>query len=1791
MPGNYTLELELFSLLNGSADGFEIFADGTLLSGYSSIVSSNGSNISLTVSYGGAMPSSLEFRFNDTDIGTTDTIQVRAVKINDKYVNTGNYLSTDILNDGDSATVDVAGADFIFDDSEPASTEFTTGATQTFTTGADKYRGNNGTNDEVFDLLDGNDNADLGSGDDKVNGNNGRDTIRGGGGNDLISGGADNDRLFGQDGNDQIYGGTGNDMLFGNNGDDKLFGNDGNDSLSGHDGEDIIVGGLGQDRLSGGADNDQLFGGADDDQVIGGAGNDTLDGGDGEDYLHAGIGDDTLNSGDGNDLIVGSLGLDIIHGDSGDDTIYIATNDYVDGEEIYGGAGTDGLILSGAVVANFTTGVLDGLETLTGSNADQDITLSLNQIGQFTTVDLGGGGNDTIRTQFEGDYDAIVEGVPTVTNAENGFLLGSANVDTLTAGEIELSNLVYGTGTIDFGGDTEDTLVLTENSATLNFLSTIDGSLLGLENIDASMAVAPITIDLAAQSEDFTLTGSGNDDSLTTGSGNDIVFGQDGADTLNGGAGDDALYGDVGSIDFVGGLLVIEAENYENSIDRGGKSWSTLDDVNASAGQVVSVQPNTGDILATTGIENTAAELTYTVNFTTTGTFYVWIKAGAASGGTNDSIHLGFDGVQQTGNGGVQTSSNYGWHNTETGTGSVVTVNVTTTGTHILNLWMREDGAPIDKIIIADSAGYTPTGNGPDATTRTSTAGGVDIVNGGAGDDHIFGDFDNDILSGGDDDDLIYGGVGNDILNGDSGIDTLYGEDGNDTFNIANGDFEVGETIIGGDDTDEIILTNATIVDFTNGTVNTVETLTGSAAIDDVTLSATQYASFTTIDLQGASDNINVFADGSDISGSGTPITSAENGRIIGDGSDNSVTMTGAQIDAILNGTGVIDFGGGTNDILNITSTSLQLNTYGSLGGEGRIENLETISASGAGSAVTIDLGNQSDDIDLIGSNFDDTVTGTTGDNILTGGTGVDTIIYDNATSGITVDLSETAAQNTGGAGTDTLSGFENITASDFDDNIKGNDSDNIINAGDGDDFIGSALATGNHNFVINGSTETLYVDFDGSDHWVLVGRGREGWDFDTDGQGITANISSGLGTTAAFTPIAYDDAFVNDIIDSTTISGNLEDTEIRIKRAANITGTEYQEVRWNAVTQTDWTFDFDNDQYIITHEVQDSVLGAASAIVIEDTRDNNPGSANNHERIFTWNWSGHSFERGFSYGSTVQGVNNNDPNTFLWEFANERHSVPYAEIYVKIDISTLGLGGTLGNDIIDGGAGNDTLYGGAGEDTLNGGADDDALYGEAGNDTLNGGDGDDEIFGNEGADVIDGGAGNDTLNGGNDADTINGGDDDDDIVGGAGNDTLNGEAGNDTLNGGDGNDTINGGADIDTVSYAFVSGAVTVDLAITTAQNTINAGMDTLSNVENIIGSSFADTLTGDANDNVIEGGLGNDTLDGGAGNDTISLANATGTTYLYLTNTSQNTLSSGTDNFVNFENILGSNFTDVLRGDAGVNIIDGGRGNDQIRGGGGADILIGGIGVDWIDYRSSSAGVNVNLVTNVVSGGDATGDIISGFEYIFGSDFDDVLIGTAGRNAFRSGDGADIIDGAGGTTDYIDYIESASAVNVNLTTNVNTGGDAAGDTISNVEWIYGSNHDDTITGDGANNLLYGRNGDDIIYGKDGYDRLYGASGADTFVFEAASAYNDRDQIHDFNDTSGDALDLSDLISGFNGNISEYVNFVDDGAHLIVRVDGDGLAGGSNFSDVTRLLNDAGLDETTLYNNGNIIV
>ena len=195
------------------------------------------------------------------------------------------------------------------------------------------------------------------------------------------------------------------------------------------------------------------------------------------------------------------------------------------------------------------------------------------------------------------------------------------------------------------------------------------------------------------------------------------------------------------------------------------------------------------------------------------------------------------------------------------------------------------------------------------------------------------------------------------------------------------------------------------------------------------------------------------------------------------------------------------------------------------------------------------------------------------------------------------------------------------------------------------------------------------------------------------------------------------------------------------------------------------------------------------------------------------------------------------------------------------------------GVDIVDGGSGHDTLYGEDGNDSLFGGNGNDGLHGGAGNDILNGGAGIDwAMFLGGQAVVVDLVAGTATGQGSDtilNIENVQGSAFDDIIRGNAGANILDGGQGNDLFLASTGYDQIIGGAGNDTVSYAGATAGAYAQLG--SGSGIGGVGNGTITGVENLIGSSFADTLIGDGLANRLDGGMGNDILSGNAGADIL--------------------------------------------------------------------------------------------------------------------------------------------------------------------------------------------------------------------------------------------------------------------------------------------------------------------------------
>lgn len=242
--------------------------------------------------------------------------------------------------------------------------------------------------------------------------------------------------------------------------------------------------------------------------------------------------------------------------------------------------------------------------------------------------------------------------------------------------------------------------------------------------------------------------------------------------------------------------------------------------------------------------------------------------------------------------------------------------------------------------------------------------------------------------------------------------------------------------------------------------------------------------------------------------------------------------------------------------------------------------------------------------------------------------------------------------------------------------------------------------------------------------------------------------------------------------------------------------------------------------------------------------------------------------------------------------------------------------------------------------------------------------------------------------------------------------------------------------------------------------------------------------------------------------------------------------------------QQFAGTKFSDHLRGSGGNDTLFGSAGNDTLNGGEGIDRLDG--GADWdlatyLDTPAAQGGVIVDLSDNSNNGGAAHGDVLKDIESLQGTNQDDrltsvdrgsghgaelrgeggndtltgkgggdLLYGGAGNDTLEGGDGSDILDG-GADWDRVTYLGvTGQGVVVNLTTKQH-GGAAAGDTLTDIESLQGTNQDDTLTsidrGGGNGAELLGEGGNDTLIGKAGGDLLYGGVGNDTLEGGGAGA------------------------------------------------------------------------------------
>ena len=236
-------------------------------------------------------------------------------------------------------------------------------------------------------------------------------------------------------------------------------------------------------------------------------------------------------------------------------------------------------------------------------------------------------------------------------------------------------------------------------------------------------------------------------------------------------------------------------------------------------------------------------------------------------------------------------------------------------------------------------------------------------------------------------------------------------------------------------------------------------------------------------------------------------------------------------------------------------------------------------------------------------------------------------------------------------------------------------------------------------------------------------------------------------------------------------------------------------------------------------------------------------------------------------------------------------------------------------------------------------------------NPTIVGTNGPDHLVGTSGADVIAGLSGGDLIEGRGGGDYI---------CGNAGEDEIDGQGGQDSLNGG--------------------------------------AGADLL------FGAGSSDVLAGGSGDDILVGEAGSDTYNGGGGIDVVGFVGSTNPVTVDLREKFASGEGSDSVNYV--EGVIGSEFSDVMFGNAFINIFEGLQGDDEMNGRGGSDFAF---------FTLAPDDVTVDLTLGETAGPEGVDSVLS-IENVLGSPFNDSIVGTTGPNFLDGADGDDTIDGRGG-------------------------------------------------------------------------------------------------------------------------------------------------------------------------------
>lgn len=1506
------------------------------------------------------------------------------------------------------------------------------------------------------------------------------------------------------------------------------------------------------------------------DVITGGALDDYIDGGDADDVLYGGVdrASDTLIGGSGNDLFTwASDGDDLIEGGFGVDTLNIS----------YGGRGSGHFVqlfdANGAAVGpDLTTNVDPG-------STEAEVTQFFDQIASATTTVAG----------FGSDHAVTYSGVERVN------ITGSVSRDDV---------LLYQNGNYYNGGNSsaDGDLFIADfrgQQVGINFevrdfrtIGQSNGYWLGnevyIDGIDRALIFGGEAFD--------TFAGGRFSDMFHGGGGNDIMIGLGGNDTLLGGTGSDTFFynnqghdiivgGTNATNSYVNGLLVLnEAEE-----DR-------LNIMNSSGPLRVAIRDTNGDFILnsrqgmalSTSSHAVLMQLAENSQTAPLWQYYTTFRSNLISTSAADVTYSEMEAVDIAGSDLYDDLIVY-----QNGMA-----------------YVGGEGYRDADMFLGDFRAYSENLTF-DATHTSGEA--YDIGQGtqiadferfflllGAGDDTVQGGDLNDTVHGGEGDDQLLGGLGDDMLAGDAGNDRFEHTGGHDTIDGGDG---ANDSLLIGAGNDPLSLRFFDSADTQIGT--TLSMLNGGPSFADF---AAYYAltttAYTVIEHGDSSvqfrniENLQMSGSGAnDVLLAGTSASvlfgGGGNDALIGRGGDDFLSG-GEGSDVYVFGR---DFG---NDVIfgeSFGSSRLVFTDYAMSDLTFSANGVDLIISQGANTVRVVDyfaantafglnfvfettegiatrdftsLGVTSPGAPIAGQNYlgtagndnmaestvnrdtyrgfagDDGFQASAGADLYDGGAGVDLVDYLQSLTPININLSTFSGQG-GLAEGDFLVSIESIFGTPGDDTIAGNAANNTLGGEAGNDSLFGAdgadillgelgndtlsggagrdtlLGGEGNDSLLGGSGTDLLVGaagndvLDGGDGADLLDDGtgndtsrggagndifayRAGLDVWDGGEGSDFANFAAFESAVLFDLSATNSAVTRDALDLEAGSGTLR-TLVQMTNIENIRGSyQNDDLRGNNLGNL---LDGSSGNDTLTgHGSADTLIGSAGIDTLDYSRET--GAA------------------GVTVRMDVEGS----------EFAIDTHGSRDTLSSIEIVI------GTARADEITGNAADNVFFGGAGNDALLAGFDGhDLIFGQAGDDTLRGGEGSDSLSGGDGNDLVLGDGGNDLFYGS----AVTG------VVA--------------SFSSGLGNDTYNGGSGIDTLSYSTTTAGISVDLTLSTGQvNGTEVGIDTLIEIDNIVGGMGNDLMVGNGESNTFSYFGGTDAYTGGGGDDVVSFLMFGSAVWVDLANPNEVRTADRSDvatgpyrtiaQLSSIEGIWGSNFNDRLSGNFGANVILGGQGNDVIDGGhstipgtdsdrlfggegddrfigagaDGRDTFDGGTGTDSLDYSAETAGVIVSLVNGNGN------DVVYNVERLIGTGFDDQLTGDSAANIMQAGAGNDLVDAGlgddliaysggldivrgGGGLDSLDYSMFTSAVDADLRIRgdaVFTSDSANWDVGTprlitqlpdrDIENLIGSDHSDRLQGNEFANMLNGGLGNDVMFGHLGNDMFAYTGGLDSW-------------------------------------------------------------------------------------------